>query len=71
MPFGENPIVKKNQDKKLAKFCETCGREMKQRNRCEYPHVSGTPKEPCYYCHLMNNHITVESSQKKNPKKKT
>jgi len=66
MPHGDEPTLKRV-DGKTVKFCDTCKRQMKINNRCEWH----TVKERCYYCHLILQHFSVDDSKEKksSPKK--
>ena len=51
-------------------YCETCLREMKVTDKCEWH--SGL--EPCYYCHLKRHHMDEhfdDSIKKKSSRKET
>jgi len=78
--YGESPTHQRRRKANSltsidVKFCETCQREMKVTDKCEWHDV----REACYYCHLIRHHLdkkfddktTKKSSQKETPVQQT
>ena len=73
--YGENPTTQRKRKANSlqsvdVKFCETCLREMKIRDKCEWH----TNLEPCYYCHLKRHHMDEhfdDKTKKKSSRKET
>ena len=72
--YGTEPKIESRKGRQVL-TCETCHREMKYlvpgegdpqslqiTNRCQ-EHKNGDKLEPCYYCHLMQNHLNLEKSE--------
>ena len=61
MANGTHPILKLIEgEKKKGYHCETCGRYMKIKNKCEM-HMD---REVCYFCHLILQHFPKENKSK-------
>ena len=57
--YGEHPNLKRV-GLKTERFCETCEKQMKVTDKCEWH----SDREPCYYCHLILHHMDKEFDDK-------